>query len=261
MDRASAEPRQITLSIEAVVDHLEDGMTVVVGGAGLNRKPMALLEAVAESSVEDLRVVSWVAGPDVEVLLRANKIRELVYGYVGFDAFGLAPRFRIARQSGSVRFREWSEYLVISALEAGARRLPFMPVRSGLGTDVLVNDPDLLVFEAPYTGERLVAVPAIRPDIALIHANQSDERGHCYILGEPFVDRLAARAAERTFVSVERIESFESRRGSVIAAPWVDGVVAIDGGAGFTSCFPDYPVDVGAVQAYLRDASEVKERA
>lgn len=261
MDGTSAETRQVTRGIEEVIDEFEDGMTVVLGGAGLNRKPMALLEAVAASSVADLRIVSWVAGPDVEILLRANKIRELVYGYVGFDAFGLAPGFRLARQSGSVRFREWSEYLVISALEAGARRLPFMPVRSGLGSDVLVNDPDLQLFEAPYTGERLVAVPAIRPDIALIHANQSDERGHCLILGEPFVDRLAARAAERTFVSVERIEAFDGRPGSVIAAPWVDAVVAIGGGAGFTSCYPDYPIDVEAVQVFLRDANEVKERA
>jgi glutaconate CoA-transferase subunit A len=239
------------MTIDAFLEQVQDGMTLVIGGAGLNRKPMALLEAIAGSDVKELRIVSWVAGPDVDVLLRANKVRELVYGYVGFDAFGLAPRFRAARQDGTVRCKEWSEYLVIAALEAGSRRLPFMPVRSGLGTGVLANYPEIELIEAPYTGERLVAVPAIRPDIALIHANQADERGHCRIDGEPYVDRLAARAAEKTFVSVERIGPHAGARGSFIAAPWVDGVIPIPGGASFTSCFPEYPLDVIAVQAYL----------
>lgn len=250
------------MGLEEAVGTIEDGMTVVLGGAGLSRKPMAMVEALALSDVRDLRLVTWVGGPDVDVLLAAGKVEELVYGYVGFDAFGMAPSFRAARQAGALKVREWSEYLVMAALEAGARRLPFMPAKSGLGTDVLRADPGLRTMRAPYTDELLVAVPAIRPDVALLHVNEGDRLGHLRILGEPHLDPLAARAAARTYATAERVldssDDGGDRMTTRIVAPWITGVVEAPGGAGFTSCFPEYPIDVSAVRSYLAGAGAAR---
>src|SRR6266480_6900959 len=136
-------------------------MTVGIGGWGSRRKPMALVRALVRSPVRDLRIVSY-GGPDVGLLCRAGKVREIVYAFVSLDSIALEPHFRNARQSGSVQTLELDEGMFLLGLQAAAWRIPFIPTRVGLGSFVVDRQPEIKTVVSPYDdGEELVAAPAL----------------------------------------------------------------------------------------------------
>src|SRR5215471_8504312 len=158
-------------------------MTIGVGGWGSRRKPMALVRALCRSSVKDLRVVSY-GGPDVGLLCRAGKVREVVYAFVSLDSIALEPHFRNARQSGAVRTTELDEGMFLLGLQAAAWRVPFLPTRVGLGSDVMTLNRELRTVRSPYDdGEEFVAMPALELDVALVHMNRADAHGNASYLG------------------------------------------------------------------------------
>ena len=137
------------LSIDDVVGRIESGMTVGIGGWGSRRKPMALVRAILRSDLTDLHVVSY-AGPDVGLLLAAGKASKVTYAFATLDSIPLEPLFGRARQEGTAQFREWDEGMFQTGLRAAAQRVPFLPMRAGLGSAVLENDPDLRTVQSPY---------------------------------------------------------------------------------------------------------------
>src|SRR6266550_5207867 len=132
-------------------------MTIGIGGWGSRRKPMALVRALCRSAVKDLRIVSY-GGLDVGLLCRGGKVREVVYSFVSLDSIALEPHFRNARQSGAVQTTELDEGMFLLGLQAAAWRVPFLPTRVGLGSDVLRLNPALQLVRSPYAdGEELIA--------------------------------------------------------------------------------------------------------
>src|SRR6201991_1544406 len=119
-----------------VVAELRDGMTIGIGGWGARRKPMALIRAILRSPLRDLRIVSY-GGPDVGLLCAAGKVRELVYGFVSLDSIPLEPHFRAAREAGAIAVTEYDEGMLQWGLYAAAVRVPFLPIRAGLASDVM----------------------------------------------------------------------------------------------------------------------------
>src|SRR5688572_15222574 len=188
-----------------VVAELSSGMTIGIGGWGSRRKPMSLVRAILRSDLTDLTVVSY-GGPDVGLLLAAGKVKHLIYGFVSLDSIPLEPHFRAARQAGTLRVTEYDEGMLQWGLYAAATRLPFLPTRVGLGSDVMKVNPELRTVASPYGGEELVAVPALKLDAALVHMNRADEAGNAQYLGpDPYFDELYCAAADRAYVSCERI--------------------------------------------------------
>jgi glutaconate CoA-transferase subunit A len=256
-------PRDKRMTAEQAVAEITDGMTIGIGGWGSRRKPMALVKALLRSPVRDLTVVSF-GGPDVGLLCRAGKVRELVYGFVSLDSIPYDPYFQQARQDGAVRVRELDEGMVVAGLRAAAQRLPFLPMRAGLGSDVLACDPSLRLVRSPYDdGEELVAMPALTLDVALVHLNRADAHGNAAYLGpDPYFDDLFCLAARRRFVSCERIvPTAELVAGAppqalLLNRMNVDGVVEAPGGAGFTSCVPDYGRDEALQKEYAAAAAD-----
>jgi glutaconate CoA-transferase subunit A len=245
-----------------VVAELRSGMTIGIGGWGSRRKPMSLVRAILRSDLTDLTVVSY-GGPDVGLLLAAKKVRRLVYGFVSLDSIPLEPHFRAARQSGSLDVTEYDEGMLQWGLYAAACRLPFLPTRSGLGSDVLTVNPQLRTVASPYDGEELVAVPALRLDAALVHLNRSDALGNAQFLGpDPYFDDLFCTAADRAYVSCERIVPTAelTARASVqtlkIQRWMVRGVVEAPNGAHFTACDPDYGRDEAFQREYVKAAGD-----
>ncbi len=250
------------MSIDEVVASLEDGMTIGIGGWGPRRKPMALVRAILRSDLKDLTIVSW-GGADVGLLARAGKIRRLVYAFVSLDTVPLEPHFQRARQEGTIpEVVELDEGMFQTGLKAAAERLPFLPMRAGLGSDVLVNQPWIKTVASPYDdGEVLVAVPALTLDVALVHLNRADMHGNATYLGpDPYFDDLFAMAAERTYVSVEQVVD---TAGLTVDTPvqrlllsrmLVTGVVETPNGAHFTDCRPDYARDEKFQRAYATAA-------
>ena len=263
-------PRDKRMSIDEVVAELRDGMTIGIGGWGPRRKPMALVRAILRSDLKDLTIVSW-GGADVGLLVRAGKVRKLVYAFVSLDSIPLEPNFGRARQEGTIpEIVELDEGMFQAGLKAAAERLPFLPMRAGLGSDVLVNNPDIKTITSPYDDgvgfEELVAVPALRLDVALVHLNRADRHGNATYLGpDPYFDDLFAMAADRTFLSVEQVID---TAGLTVDTPvqrlllnrmMVSGVVETPNGAHFTNCVPDYERDEKFQKAYAAAAGGADE--
>ncbi|MBB4893232.1 glutaconate CoA-transferase subunit A [Streptomyces olivoverticillatus] len=251
------------MTADEAVARLRSGMTVGIGGWGSRRKPMALVRAVLRSDLTDLTVVSY-GGPDVGLLAAAGKIRRLVTAFATLDSIPLEPHFRAARESGAIELTEWDEAMVMWGLTAAAHRLPFLPLRAGLGSDVMQTDPSLRTVTSPYAdGEELAAVPALALDAALVHLNRADVRGNAQYLGpDPYFDDLFCEAAREAYVSCERIvdgEEFAAAGGPqtlLVQRHCVTGVIEAPGGAHFTSCVPDYERDEAFQAAYAKTAAD-----
>jgi glutaconate CoA-transferase subunit A len=257
------------LTEEDVVAELRSGMTIGIGGWGSRRKPMSIVRAIARSDLTDLTVVSY-AGPDLGLLCAAGKVRRALYAFASLDSIPLEPHFRKARQAGEVEDEPYDEGLFLLGLQAAAWRVPFLPTRVGLGSDLLTLNDRLRTVRSPYgwvdgrlravdDGEEYVAAPALTLDAALCHLNVGDQRGNAAFLGpDPYFDDLLLRAATgNRFLSVERVVptgELVNEAGTElrlrINRTMVDGVVEAPGGAHFTSCVPEYERDEAFQREY-----------
>jgi glutaconate CoA-transferase subunit A len=245
MDRASA------------VAMVSDGDTVYLGGAVLDRKPVALVQAIIVADRKDLRVVTFAGSIDVDLLVGADAIRSVAAAYVGLGPIGPAPRFVAGVKAGHVDDLEYSEWTLLGRLRAAAMGLPFIPTRAGTGSDVLAIH-DFEFIEDPYTGDSYIALAPLRPDVTLLHAWRASPSGHVQMAWPPQhlwdVDVVAARAAHCVVVSVDEVVPE-----SVIAADpqhtrlfafEVDAIVEIPGGAWPTSSPPRYEEDLSILTEY-----------
>lgn len=194
------------MTLRSVVNELRDGMTIGIGGWGPRRKPMALVREILRSDLKDLTVVAY-GGPDIGMLCAAGKVKRLIYGFVSLDFIPIEPFFRKAREAGGIEANELDEGLLVLGLEAAGQRLPFLPTRVGIGSDVMKFNPGFKLVESPYEdGETLLAMPAIKLDVALLHTTRADRLGNTQTDGpDPYFDALFARAAERCYVTTEEL--------------------------------------------------------
>ena len=252
------------LTPDEVVAELRDGMTIGIGGWGSRRKPMALVRAILRSDLRDLTVVSY-AGPDVGLLVASGQARRIVTGFASLDSIALEPHFRNGRQRGTVELTELDEGMLHWGLLAAAHRLPFLPIRAGLGSDVLRVNPGLRTIRSPYDdaahpgGEELVAMPALRLDAALVHLNRADATGNGQYLGpDPYFDDLFCLAAERAYLSCERLVPALTGppQSLLLNRAMVHGVSETPNGAHFTSCVPDYGRDEEFQRRYATAAAD-----
>lgn len=259
-------------SVEEIVAELRPGMTVGIGGWGSRRKPMAVVRAICRSGVDDLTVVAY-GGPDVGLLCATAKASKVVCGFVTLDSIPLDPHWRAARQGGRVELMELDEGMFFLGLQAAAWRVPFLPTRAGLGSDVMVVNPELRTVRSPYAsgpfadpadaGADFVAVPALRLDLAVVHANRADTAGNAQFLGpDRFFDELFLGAADRRFVTAEKVvANGDLAAEGPLAAVTVhrlltDGVAETPLGAHFTACPPDYGRDEAFQKEYAASAAD-----
>ena len=238
-------------TLDKAVASIESGMTIGIGGWGSRRKPMAFVRALLRTDVTDLTVVTY-GGPDLGLLCSAGKVKRVYYGFVSLDSPPFYdPWFAKARTSGSIEAREMDEGMLRCGLQAAAQRLPFLPIRAGLGSDVRnFWGDELKTVKSPYGDEELIAMPALNLDAAFVHMNLGDEKGNAAYTGiDPYFDDLFLMSAERRFLSVERVVSTEDLVKSVVPQQllinrmMVDTVVEAPNGAHFTVNEPDYRRD------------------
>ena len=249
---------------EEVVAELRDGMTIGIAGWGSRRKPMSIVRAILRSDLQDLTVVAY-GGPDVGMLCAAGKVRKAVYWFVSLDSIPLEPHFRAARQNGTIDAMELDEGMLQWGLRAAAMRVDFLPCRAGLGSAITEINPALATVRSPYGEDEYVAMPALTLDVAVLHANRADARGNAQYLGPDwYFDDLFAMAAEKTFVSCERIVEpggflAEGAESTIrINRMFTSGVVEAPYGAHFTHCVPDYQRDE-AIQKEYADSAKSPE--
>jgi acyl CoA:acetate/3-ketoacid CoA transferase alpha subunit len=254
-------------TLDEAVSSIESGMTIGIGGWGSRRKPMALVRALLRTDVTDLTVVAY-GGPDLGLLCSAGKVKRAYYGFVSLDSPPFYdPWFAKARTTGAIEAREMDEGMLRCGLQAAAQRLPFLPIRAGLGSDVRTFWGDeLKTVKSPYpTGdayEELVAMPALNLDAALVHLNLGDAHGNAAYTGiDPYFDDLFLMSAKKRLMSVERVVSTEELVASVppqallVNRMMVDSVVEAPNGAHFTTAEPDYRRDEKFQRHYAEAAA------
>jgi glutaconate CoA-transferase subunit A len=254
-------------ALDDAVSGLRSGMTIGIGGWGSRRKPMAFVRALMRTDITDLTVVTY-GGPDIGLLCSAGKVKRVYYGFVSLDTPPFYdPGFAKARTSGSIESREMDEGMLRCGLQAAAQRLPFLPIRAGLGSDVRAFWGDeLKTVISPYpTGgghEELVAMPALTLDAAFVHMNLGDASGNAAYTGiDPYFDDLFLMAAQRRYLSVEQVVSTEELVKAVppqamsINRMMVDAVVEVPNGAHFTTAEPDYRRDEKFQRHYAEAAA------
>ena len=199
---------------------IEDGMSVAIGEPA----PMALVRRIIKRGVRNLTVVT--SGFALDMLIAAGCVRKTVSYYAGGGpGVPVMPSFRRAAERGEIEVWECEEGILCAGLQAAAQMLPFMPWRAGLGTSLPQINPDLKLFRDPIAGEELIAVPPIKPDLALLHAAAADAYGNVRHLGGPgWLDLFQHRAADRTIVQIEQVISNEEIR----ADPWATTIASAD---------------------------------
>lgn len=255
-------------TLDEAVSAVESGMTIGIGGWGSRRKPMAFVRALLRTDVTDLTVVTY-GGPDIGLLCSAGKVSKVYYGFVSLDSPPFYdPWFSRARTTGSIVAREMDEGMLRCGLQAAAQRLPFLPIRAGLGSSVPdFWDGELRTVRSPYPTdgrhEELIAMPALRLDAAFVHLNLGDKHGNAAYTGiDPYFDDLFLMAADRRYLSVERVVTTEELVKAVppqallVNRMMVDSVVEAPGGAHFTTAAPDYNRDEKFQRHYAEAAAD-----
>jgi glutaconate CoA-transferase subunit A len=217
-DKSRALTDKVTTVREAVRQLIGDGDYLAIGGFGSDRIPTAVLHEVLRQQKQDLSFAGHTATHDFEILCAGNllgrgrTLRRVDIAYVvGLEARGLSPHARRVLESGEVEFTEWSNYALAVRLKAAAMGVPFLPSRTMLGTDTFRHSAAREI-RCPFTGTRLVALPALYPDVAAIHVHEADRHGNCRLRGTSVADLDLARAARRVIVTCERLIPAEEIR-------------------------------------------------
>lgn len=243
------------LDLAAAVAMVNDGDTVAFGGNVLYRSPIAAVKELIRQDKKDLHLVKTAIAYEVDLLCAAGAASRVTAGFVGYEGeFGLCRWYRKGVESATVRADENACYSVITALRGAAYGVPFLPIRGMLGSDLL----DAVGFRkvtCPYTGEELVAIRAIAPDVAFLHVQKADEMGNGCIIGPTYEDTVIARAAKKLVLTAEEIVpssyfSEDPNRAS-IPAVLTTAVVKAPGGAKPCAASGCYDMDREELRAFL----------
>jgi glutaconate CoA-transferase subunit A len=220
-----AELMSLTAAVAAVVD---DGDSVALEGF-THLIPFAAGHELLRQRRRELELIRMTPDLLYDQLIGMGVARRLVFSYGGNPGVGSLHRFRDAVENGwprPIEVEEHSHAGMANRYAAGASDLPCAVMRGYLGTDLMAHTK-VKPIKCPFTGEQLVAVPALRPDVAIVHAQEADRDGNVQLWGIPGVQKEAVLAARRSLVTVERIvEQLEPRPGSIRIPGWVIDVVA-----------------------------------
>jgi glutaconate CoA-transferase, subunit A len=233
----------------AIREFVHDGDIVAMEGF-THLIPSAAGHEIIRQRRRDLTLVRMTPDLIYDQLIGMGCARKLVFSWGGNPGVGSLHRLRDAIEHGwpcPLEIEEHSHAGMATAYAAGAANLPFGVLRGYLGSDLPKYNPRVKFIACPFTGERLAAVPAIRPDVAVIHAQQADRKGNVLLWGIVGIQKEVVMAARRSIVTVEEIvDRLEPRANSVVLPGWVVGAVCeVPGGA-----FPSY-----ALGYYARDNS------
>ena len=247
------------VNLRDAVQRVPSGSTLALGGTTLYRRPVAFVKALMRRFFEtgeprDLTLLAFTASLESDLLVGAGMVSRVRTCYFGLEIFGLAPMYTYYANRGEIEVVEETEASLALGLRAQMAGVGFMPGRAWLGTDLPSLRPDVRTVEDPYNGETLMAFPAIRPDVAVIHAVQVDTAGNAQIGENKGVDEELALTSGMLIMTAEKLVPRLSK--ADLVAPLVHAVVLAPGGAVPTSCHPCYPLDGAALLAYTEQVSD-----
>jgi glutaconate CoA-transferase, subunit A len=238
---------------------VQSGSMLALGGVTLYRRPMAFVRALLQRYQDSaqptgLSLMAFTAGLESDLLVGVGMVSQVRSCYFGLEIFGLAPMFSYYANQGKLEILEETEASLAFGLRAQMAGVGFMPGRAWIGTDLPRLRQDVKTVTDPYSGEELTAFPAIRPDVAVIHALIADPEGNAQIGDNKGVDGELALTARKVIITADEIVP-ELQKADIVA-PFVDAVVPAAGGALPTSCHPLYPFDGEAFLEYTEQVSD-----
>jgi glutaconate CoA-transferase subunit A len=255
--------KMVLTSLEEAAGFVDDGALVTFGGATFSRAPMEFIRELVRQKRKDLSLIDREPAMDFDLLIGAGCVAKVRTGMLGFEVFGMAPNFRKKSESGELVTKEGACQPIIAGFRAAAMGLPSIPIKGMLGSDLLTISEVIgsqKQIEDPFTGETMIAVRAIEPDVAIIHAQKADEYGNVRIEGPFYEDVIKAKAAKKVVVTVEElISNGEIRKmpeATTLPHFLVDAVVEMPKGAYPCSCFNYYDVDYEHIKVYLKAAAK-----
>jgi glutaconate CoA-transferase subunit A len=233
------------VTLEEAARLVEDGAKVGIGGSTLSRTPMAMIWALIRAGRKNLSCSRSITSSEGELLFASGTCDHILTSWFSQGiVWGVSKVMRHYTETGKARFEEWSHMAVGLRFRAGAMGVPFLPMRSMLGSDIIRRLPDVHEMACPFTGEKLVLVPALNPDVALIHVQRCDAYGNAQIDGLSFMDLDLAMAANRVILTAERIVSNEQirRAPDQTKIPFlaVEAVVEVPFGCAPHECYGTY---------------------
>ena len=240
------------ISLAEAVQWVHDDQTLALGGMTLYRRPVGFVRALLQQRPrpQNLTLLTFTAGLESDMLVGTGVVTQTRTCYFGLEIFGLAPMFTAAASTGQLHIIEESEYSLAAGLRAQMGGLGFMPGRAWVGTDMLTIRPDVQTITDPYTGETLVAFPAIACDVAVIHVLKADKMGNAVLGGNPTIDAELSLVAKTVILTAEEIvDKLEAPID--LSGLAVTGVVHLPQGAWPTSCYPLYPLDGPEILRYI----------
>jgi glutaconate CoA-transferase subunit A len=247
------------LTMEEAAELVPTGSMLALGGMTLYRRPVAFVRALINRYRQqgepcDLTLLAFTGGFENDLLIGAGMVKRVRSCYFGLEIFGLAPMFTHYANHGEIKIMEETEASLALGLRAQITGLGFMPGRAWLGTDLPRLRPDVKTIVDPYSGEELMAFPAIRPDVAVVHALSADQDGNAIIGKNKGVDEeLMATAGTVLITSEEIVPELDTVD---LIAPLAHGLILAPRGAAPTSCHPIYPLDGNALLAYTEQVSD-----
>jgi len=250
------------MSLSDAATLIRDGDVVAVGGNLSAREPIGIIRELIRQGKRDIHTVGGAHGLDIDLMCGGGVVGTVQNSFVGFEAdFGLAPNYRRMAEAGTIRVKETDCIAIMMQLRASQFGVPFIPTPAVGGTDVLKFNPDFKQITCPFTGEKVNLLPALRPDLAIIHAHKADDQGNVLLYPPYFADPLFVEASKKVIVTVEEIVTREEMKqiGSTIPYYEITAVVELPFGAHPTSCYPDYSYDRAHLAEYMRAAQQGPE--
>lgn len=242
-----------------VVEQIPNGSILALGGMTNYRRPLAFVKALIRHYLDrgepkDLTLLCFTAGLESDLLVGAGMVSRIRSCYFGLEIFGLAPMFTYFANRGEIEVIEETEASIANGLRANLAGIGFMPARAWIGTDLPKLRPDVRTITDPYTGETLIAFPAIKADFSVIHALQADAEGNAIIGRNKGIDEELSLAAPKVIITTEEILPPLER--ADLIAPFTYAVVHAPQGALPTSCHPLYQIDGKTILSYVEQVSD-----
>ena len=249
MSDGARENKLMTLK-EAIGAYVKDGTSITFGGF-IGRDCVAAVHEIIRQGIKDLVVIDDSKTDMMDLLVGAGCVKRWEGAYLGYGSIGLANNIRRAVEQGipgPLDVEDWSNAAVSMRFLAGGLNVPFMAIRSMLGSDIIKYNPRIKVIDDPYGGTPVALVPAARPDVAVIHVQKADIMGNAQVWGFTGNDENKARAARHTIITCEEIvpTDYIRRQGNLTLIPFycVDAVVHLPYGCFPQSCYGYYAYDV-----------------
>ena len=257
IDKKDRGLREKVMSLEEAVGMIKDGDQVAAGGCHYSKTPMALIWEIIRQKKKDLVYSRSITSTEGDLLLVAGATRHVVTSWFSPGVtWGVSRVMRHYMQEGLAVFEEWSHMSLGLRYRAGAMGIPFIPTRSMLGSDLFPRLSDIKEMACPYTGEKLAVVPALNPDVAILHTQRCDPYGNVQSEGLPFMDQDIALAAKKVIITTERIVSNNQVRRApdqtTIPFFCVDAVVEAPYGCLPHECYGLYEPDFRHMDEYVK---------